>query len=737
MSKLHIVANRLPYSLVKEEKGYDLIESVGGLATGMKSVYTEYGGKWIGWSGVNSDDLSDEEANDIDNLLLEKRCVTVPLSESEILEYYEGFSNKTIWPLFHYFTQYVDYSPENWETYKRVNQRFADRVLEVAEDGDTVWVHDYQLLLVPEMIKSVKPNVTVGFFLHIPFPSYEVFRILPWRMELLKGMLGADLLGFHIYDYERHFLSSVRRLYGYEIAFNEIHAEDRIIKADSFPMGIDYDKFKNTSAAVMQKTIQERSDLHKELEKYFMTSPDRRLVLSIDRLDYTKGIPQRLKAFRKFMEKYPEFHGKVTLIMLAVPSRGQVEEYMMLKKEVDELVGNINGTYGSINYTPVWYFYRALPFENLVELYNLSDVALITPLRDGMNLVAKEYVASRGNQTGVIVLSEMAGVSQEMGEAITINPINEDEIADALERALTMPIEEQKERMRFLQERIQRYSVFKWAGEFVDGLEKVKRIQKEFLAKKISGIVFKDIKKHYSESKKRAIFLDYDGTLTAFHKNPQEATPNEELYTILNALIADKKNTVTIISGRDRYTLEKWFADVPINLICEHGVWLKKLGGEWQTLTNVNNDWMPMIRPVLERFVDRTPGSFIEEKNYSLVWHYRKAEPDQSLIRANELKDELVNLVGNLNLEIMEGSKVIEVKSGGINKGIAANQFINNEKYDYLMAMGDDWTDEYMFKELPNEAITVKVGIQRTSANYKLESVSAVRKFLKELGEIK
>jgi len=735
MSKLHIVANRLPYSLVKEEEGYSLIESVGGLATGMKSVYTEYGGKWIGWSGVNSDDLSDGEAKEIDTLLNDKRCVTVPLSETEILEYYEGFSNKTVWPLFHYFTQYVDYSPENWETYKRVNQRFADRVIEVAEDGDTVWVHDYQLLLVPEMIKSVKPNVTVGFFLHIPFPSYEVFRILPWRMELLKGMLGADLLGFHIYDYERHFLSSVRRLYGYEISFNEIHAENRIIKADSFPMGIDYDKFKQTSAAVMQKTIQERSDLHKELEKYFMTSPDRRLVLSIDRLDYTKGIPQRLKAFRKFMEKYPEFHGKVTLIMLAVPSRGHVEEYMMLKKEVDELVGNINGTYGNINYTPVWYFYRAMPFENLVELYNLSDVALITPLRDGMNLVAKEYVASRGNQTGVVVLSEMAGVAKEMGEAIIINPINEDEIAEALNAALTMPLVEQKDRMKYLQERIQRYSVFKWAGEFVDALENVKRIQKEFLVKKISSSVFDEINECYTSSKKRAIFLDYDGTLTSFHKNPQEATPNEELYQILNDLIADKNNTVTIISGRDRYTLEKWFADVPINLICEHGVWLRKYGGEWQTLTNVNNDWMPMIRPVLERFVDRTPGSFIEEKNYSLVWHYRKAEPEQSLIRANELKDELLELVGNLNLEIMEGSKVIEVKSGGINKGIAANQFIHNGHFDFLMAMGDDWTDEYMFKELPSDAITVKVGIQRTSAKFKLESVDAVRGFLKRLGK--
>ncbi len=735
MPKLHIVANRLPYSISKQDNEYQLIESVGGLATGMKSVYTEYGGKWIGWSGLNSDDLNPKEAAEIDALLEEKGCATVPLSENDILEYYEGFSNKTIWPLFHYFTQYVDYSPENWETYKRVNQRFADRVLDVCEEGDTVWVHDYQLLLVPEMIKSKKPGVTVGFFLHIPFPSYEVFRILPWRMELLSGMLGADLLGFHIYDYERHFISSVRRLHGYEINFNQIHAEERIIKVDAYPMGIDYDKFSKASTAVMQKTIHERSDLHKELEKYFMVSPDRRLILSIDRLDYSKGIPQRLKAFGKFLEKYPDFRGKVTMIMLAVPSRGHVEEYQLLKKEVDELVGKINGEFGSVNYAPVWYFYRALPFENLVELYNTCDVALITPLRDGMNLVAKEYVASRNTQTGVIVLSEMAGVSKEMGEAITINPINEDEIAEALNTALTMPVEEQKERMKYLQNRIQRYSIFKWAGDFVQDLDKVKLLQKEYLAKKITSSVYNEIEAKYKKAKNRAIFLDYDGTLTPFHKNPLEASPNEELFDILKKLIADEKNTVTIISGRDRYTLEKWFADVPINLICEHGVWLRKLGEDWQTLTSVNNDWMPMIRPILERFVDRTPGSFIEEKNYSLVWHYRKAEPDQSLIRANELKDELLGMVGNLNLEIMEGSKVIEVKNGGINKGIAALQFIKNKKYDFLTALGDDWTDEFMFKELPKEAISIKVGLKRTAAAYKLESVDAVRDFLKKLGD--
>ncbi|TAJ08108.1 bifunctional alpha,alpha-trehalose-phosphate synthase (UDP-forming)/trehalose-phosphatase [Marinilabiliaceae bacterium JC017] len=730
MSKIHIVSNRLPFSINRKEEDYSLKPSVGGLATGMKSIYKEYDGNWIGWPGLALDDLKADEVTKIEALLHKEKCVPVHLTNEEINLYYDGFSNNTIWPLFHYFTQYVDHSADYWEAYQLVNQKFADRAIEMAEDGDTIWVHDYQLLLVPEMIKSKRPGITVGFFLHIPFPSYEVFRVLPWRMELIKGMLGADLLGFHIYDYERHFFSCVRRLFGYEISFNQVHTEDRIVVADAFPMGIDYDKFHEASASIMQKPVQERSDLHRELEKYFLVSPERQLILSIDRLDYTKGIPHRLRAFRRFMQDYPEYRNKVTLIMLAVPSRGEVDQYQMLKKEVDELVGAINGEFGNINYTPVWYFYRSLPFENLVELYNSCDVALITPVRDGMNLVAKEYVASRTSHSGVIILSEMAGVAKEMGEAIIINPNNEEEIAESLKRALSMHICEQRERMIHLQDRIKRYNVFKWAREFVDALDRVKKVQSDLLAKKISDSIQQGMRKQYDKAKRRAIFLDYDGTLTHFHKNPQAAVPDQEVKDILKKLIADERNLVTIISGRDRATLEKWFDDMPINLICEHGVWLKKYDHDWEMLTAVKNDWMPFILPVLESFVDRTPGSFIERKNYSLVWHYRKAETELSEIRAKEIKEELTGLVGNLNLEIMEGSKVIEVKNGGINKGIAALQFIKNNGFDFIMAIGDDWTDEYMFRELPKSAVTIKVGIKNTSAEYNLESVNAVRRFL-------
>ncbi|MBI9057056.1 MAG: bifunctional alpha,alpha-trehalose-phosphate synthase (UDP-forming)/trehalose-phosphatase [Labilibaculum sp.] len=735
MNRIHIVSNRLPVSINVENDNIELTPSVGGLATGMRSVYKEYNGKWIGWPGLASDDLDEDLTNRIEDKLVEEDCVSVHLSKEEIDLYYDGFSNRAIWPLFHYFAQYIDYDPELWDAFVSVNQKFADKALETIEEGDTIWIHDYQLLLVPEMIKSKKPGVTVGFFLHIPFPSFEVFRILPWRKELIQGMLGADLIGFHTFDYQRHFFSSVRRLMGYEISFNQIHIEDRIIIVDSFPMGIDYNKFRDAATQTFQKPLQEKSKLHRELEKYFLVSPDRKLILSIDRLDYSKGIPNRLRAFSKFLEEYPEFIGKVTLIMLAVPSRGTVEHYINLKKEVDELVGNVNGKFGSINYTPVWYFYRSLPFENLIELYSSCDVALVTPVRDGMNLVAKEYVASRTNRTGVIILSEMAGVSKEMGEAIMINPNNIKEIADAINQALTMPLDEQRERMIYLQDRIKRYDVFKWSSEFVKSLAKVEKIQSSFYAKKINSKIMDKLNETYKSAEKRSIFLDYDGTLTGFKKNPNDAKPDEELHQILYKLEADPRNIVTIISGRDRESLETWFEGHKINLIVEHGVWIKKYQKEWKMLSNTTDAWKPSIRPTLETFVDRTPGSFIEEKNYSLVWHFRKSEPEQGELRANELKDELTTMIANHNLEILEGNKVIEVKSGGINKGVASMQFLQNQNFDFIIAIGDDWTDEYMFKELPESAHTIKVGLKHTAAKYKVESVKSVRKLLTELAE--
>ena len=736
MGKTIIISNRLPLQLQITEKGLSAQPSVGGLATGMKSVH--HGGEslWIGWSGLTKEDIPKSLESEIDYTLAKHGCSNVKLTQSEIDGFYFGFSNRTIWPLFHYFMEYAEFELDFWEIYKSVNQKFADAILEKTEDNDIIWVHDYQLMLVPQMVKEKRPKATIGFFLHIPFPSYEIFRTLPWREEVLKGLLGADLIGFHTYDYERHFLSSVQRLLGLDVSFNDIYLDNRVIKVDSFPMGIDYDKFHQAAVKSTALRGKERTDFQKKLDNHKESAPDTKLIVSIDRLDYSKGIAKRINAFEYFLNKYPKYKEKVRLIILAVPSRSNVPQYQLLKREIDELVGRINGELSTVNWTPIWYFYRSLPFENLIDLYTSSDIAWLTPLRDGMNLVAKEYIATRTDKTGVLILSEMAGSAYEMNEALLINPNNFEEQADTLKQAITMTKEEQISRNKFLQNRLKRYNVEVWANEFMKSLKAQKQGVGAFVSQKITSDIRQSITTKYKHAKKRLLFLDYDGTLAEFHKDPQKASPNHELYTILDALNQQKETTLFLISGRDKETFAKWFLDKKYNMIVEHGVWISRNGEDFKFLENVKGDWMKKVLPVLESFVDRTPGSFIEEKNYSLAWHYRNTDPDFGTKRATELNTVLTSLIGNDDISVLNGNKVMEVKSSNVNKGRASVRILGEDDYDFIFAIGDDWTDEFMFQELPKAAVTVKVGLKKTQARYHIEGVTKVREFLKEFTEI-
>jgi len=731
MKRLIIVSNRLPVDVKLSDEGIAVSPSVGGLATGMKSVYKNYQSTWIGWPGFAQEDVSEQQIKTVESLLKKEKCKPVYLQSEEIQQYYHGFTNETVWPLFHYFTQYTHHDGEQWEWFVKVNRKFADKVIEDLQPGDTIWIHDYHLMLLPEMIREEFADVTIGFFLHIPFPSYEVFRILPWREKILNGMLGADLIGFHTYDYERHFLSCVRRLLGHDVDFNKITLENRIAKVDAFPMGIDYDRFNTCAVNLQSKLTKDRSKLQQEIDRYFLKQSERKLILSIDRLDYTKGIPNRIKAYERFLEKYPEYIEKVSLIMLTVPSRTTVDQYKQLKSEVDELVGRVNGRFGAINWTPIWYFYRSMPFENLVELYSSSEIALLTPLRDGMNLVAKEYIASKTNQKGVLILSEMAGASKEMGEAIIINPENIEETADAIKNAYELPESQQKESNRILQARLKRYNVQKWAQDFIQSLSKVELLNETTVAQRLSLKLQETIASQYEEAGKRFIFLDYDGTLVGFKKNPKDASPDNALFDLLDNLSSKKETELVLISGRDKETFEEWFGDKNYVLIAEHGLWLKIPGENWELRTNADAAWKEDIRPILDFYVDRTPGTFIEEKNFSLVWHYRKSDPELGAMRARELKDELTSFIANHNLEILEGNKVIEVKVSGINKGVAAEDRLLNKTHDFILAIGDDWTDEYMFEYLPEQCLTIKVGnASNTKAKYTLKNHMEVRSFL-------
>jgi trehalose 6-phosphate synthase/phosphatase len=722
MQRLLIVSNRLPLT-IQEKKGDLHIEpSVGGLATGLRSWYKSSPSIWIGWAGIGRKKIRKEK--DIMEKLLAENCHPVPLSQPDVEAYYQGICNKTIWPLFHYFPLYTEYSEDFWQAYERVNTAFANVVSGIARPNDIIWVHDYHLMLLPKLLRERLPNATVGFFLHIPFPSFEIFRLLPWRQQILEGLLGADLVGFHTYDYTGHFLDSVHRLLGYEVAMGQITAANRVVRADAFPMGINYEQF--SSVAQDSQAQAERKRFRKKLG-------DCQVILSVDRLDYTKGIPQRLEAFSLFLDRNPKFKRKVILVLLVVPSRTRVEQYIQLKKQLDGLVGEINGKYGTIGWMPVWYLYRSLPFHPLAALYSLADVALVTPLRDGMNLVAKEYTATKTDGKGVLILSETAGAAQELGEAIIINPNNQEEIAQALVKALEMPEQEQIERNRIMQKRLRRYNVVQWANEFMDKLLSTKKLQREMEEKALTAEMQRKLASDFEDSDRALLLLDYDGTLVPFSPKPMEAMPGAKLLRLLEKLTKNHRNEVVLISGRDKDTLEGWFGGLNVGLVAEHGVWIKEKGGEWETIETLTSEWKEEVHPILESWVDRTPGSFIEEKEFSLVWHYRKANPRLGELRARELMNNLSNTIASLNLQVLEGSKVVEVKNTDINKGRTASRWISREKWDFILALGDDWTDEDTFKALPSTAWSIKVGFGNSAARFSLSSPSKATSLLRKM----
>ena len=725
--RLIIIANRLPVTINKKEGKITYHPSAGGLATGLGSFYREKKGVWLGWPGLASEKIRGLEES-ISSYLKELDCSPVFLTQRQVENFYLGFSNKTLWPLFHYFVQYTTFENRLWEAYKRVNRHYCEVALEVANEDDIIWVHDYQLLLLPGMLREKLPKATIGFFLHIPFPSFEIFRLLPWRREILEGLLGADLVGFHTYDYVRHFLSSVRRILGYDHSLGLITTRNRLVKVDTFPIGIDFLRFARAA---------ELPEVKAEIQRLKRRIGNRKVILSVDRLDYTKGVPERLEAFDLFLEKNPQYREKVVLVMVAVPSRTKVDHYIQLKREVDEHIGRINGRYGTLGWSPILYLYRSVPFPTLAALYNMADVALVTPLRDGMNLVAKEYIASKRDNLGVLVLSEMAGAAREMGEALLVNPFNVGEVAQALKTALEMEEEEQRERNIRLKERLQRYNVRRWAEEFIEKVEYTRGLQEEMEEKCLRGILLRRFLEEYSQAKRVLILLDYDGTLTSFTDRPEKARPDNEVKEVLKSLASIPTNRVVLISGRKKENLEQWFGNLGIDLVAEHGVWLKENQDPWELIEPLKQDWKEAIRPIMEVYVDRTPGAFIEEKEFSLVWHYRKSDPEMGNIRARELKDALLNITENFNLTILEGSKVIEVKPANINKGMAAMRWVSQGPWDFVVAIGDDWTDEDLFEALPQEAYSIKVGFGLSKAKFNMDSPQRVRGLLKEMIKIK
>ena len=728
MNKIVIISNRLPLTVRKNNKKLEYQESIGGLVTGLKKYHEKADSIWAGWAGIESEKLCDEDKEAVHKELRDKyQYLPVFLTNEEINLYYNGFCNETIWPLFHYFPCKTQYRAETWEAYRKVNIKFFEAAKPVIEDGDIVWIHDYQLMLLPQMIKESFPNCQVGFFLHIPFPSFEIFRLLIWREKILRGLLGADLIGLHTYDYVRHFLSSVRRLLGLEISMNRISCEDRYIQVDAFPMGISFDFF--------SRECREDS-LPNGVREIIAQSSDIRMLLSIDRLDYTKGIPERLKAFERFLTRYPEYREKVRFHLIVAPSRVDVYYYDDLLKEIRESVSRVNGKFSTFTWMPVWFFFRSFSQENLIALYRHSDVLLVTALRDGMNLVCKEYIASRTDHEGMVVISETIGAASELGEAVVVNANDYDAIADGIKTALDMPRDEKIARNQAMRRRIQRYDIDFWAGEFLNSLRNTVMYYDQRITERNIERDSSLIEKAYRNAKKRVLFLDYDGTLVGFQPKPSLAKPDEELKQLLLKLVGDSRNTVVLISGRDRDTLGEWFGDLDMHIFASHGLWIRHPGQDWIMTAVLDNGWKESVRHILELYTDRTPGSFIEEKDYSLAWHYRLCVPDIVDVKLIEVKETLLSLTHYETLGLLEGNKVLEIKDNRVNKGFAASNFICNQEFDFIFAAGDDHTDEDLFASLPQDAITVKIGLGSTGARYFLKSWQSMRAILEKFTDI-
>lgn len=734
-NRIIIVSNRLPIHVSEKNGKYIVTQSSGGLVSSMASYLQRNDPKkgtrvgkltqWVGCADISKskfEELLHEKK--LRNSNFELNPVYIPDKTKD--KYYNGFCNNTIWPLFHYFPSYVKYDTESYRHYCLANELFYKKIMDIYQPGDLIWIHDYHLMPLAGLLRKSLPDAAIGFFLHIPFPSFELFRVLPedWRVDILNGLLGADLIGFHTNDYMQHFLKSVQNLLGYENVLGKLIVGHRSVMVDTFPISIDFNKF--NLASNKAEVFDEANAIKKRLQ-------GQQIIISVDRLDYTKAITNRLESFELFLEKYPAYREKVSYILVVVPSRDLILKYKENKKEIEHMVSGINGKYGSVAWTPVIYQYKSLDFTKLTGLYFAADLALITPLRDGMNLVCKEFVSTRLEKRGVLILSETAGASSELTEAIIVNPADRNQIANAILNALSMPYDEQISRNESMQSRIKTYDVVKWVEDFITQLMLQKTVQEKLKVKEITQKVTEKVLMQYNKAVKRLILLDYDGTLTPIVKHPNLAAPSKDILQLIGDLANDKNNEVVLISGRSKEVLDKWFPEANFAKVAEHGGFYKAKGEGWINEAKESINWKAPVFKIMDYYLTRSPGAFIEEKELSVAWHYRNVKKELGFIRAQELYNELKNLSMHMKFNVLEGTMVIEARVRGVNKGIITKTLLQKDDYDFILAIGDDKTDEEMFEVIPSLGISIRVGLTQSLAKYNFSLQSDVPIFLKKL----
>ncbi|UCG87122.1 MAG: bifunctional alpha,alpha-trehalose-phosphate synthase (UDP-forming)/trehalose-phosphatase [Gemmatimonadota bacterium] len=705
-SKLIVVSVRLPVRLERTGEAWQASPSPGGLATALRSVARKRPFTWVGWPGVSVPvHLQDSAAAALTDF-----GRPVFLVQKEFQGFYEQFSNRLIWPLFHNISGRLKFDRSAWYRYRVVNERFADAVLEVAEPGDTVWVHDYQLALVPRLLRKSGLECAIGFFLHIPFPSHEIYRTLPAREEFLLGMLGADLIGFHTYEFAQHFRNACLRVLGIESEREVIALPDHLAHLGVHPIGVDPQEIH----AFAQ--LPEVKDEFESLRARFRT---KKVILGVDRLDYTKGIPEKLLAFEEFLRRNPHWQTKVVLIQIAAPSRTGVQEYRDLKREVDELVGRINGRYGTFNHTPIVYINQTIPRTRLSALYRLADVAFLTPLRDGMNLVAMEYVAARTDNPGTLILSEFAGAASCLAGARLVNPHNIGLMADVLADALhnSSAVESEFQGMRDF---VHANTSEAWAQRFLKRLDEF-HDNRRAGAKRLDAVCINVV-----EPQRRLFILDYGGTLQPHVPQVSEAVPDRRVRSVLHELAS--LASVYVISRRSAAVLDRWLGDLPIGLVCEDGVAIKHAGGDWPAMPEIDPTVLDtMVKPVLEDFAEHTPGSKLVRGRVALGWHYRTVDPKLGALRAKGLYAQLEDTLKGLPYAVLRSNRAIEVRPARLTKHSVAERLLESHAdAELVFCAGNDRVDEGMFevalRSERDNVITCFVGDKDTIGQYFVES---------------
>ncbi|XP_031287450.1 alpha,alpha-trehalose-phosphate synthase [UDP-forming] 1-like isoform X2 [Pistacia vera] len=724
--RLLVVANRLPVSAIRRgDDSWQLEMSVGGLVSALLGV-KEFEARWIGWAGVNVPDDIGQKA--LTTALAEKRCIPVFLDEEIVHQYYNGYCNNILWPLFHYLglpqedrLATTRSFQSQFDAYKKANQLFADVVNNIYEEGDVVWCHDYHLMFLPKCLKDYNSNIKVGWFLHTPFPSSEIHRMLPSRSELLRSVLAADLVGFHTYDYARHFVSACTRILGLEGTPEGVEDQGRLTHVAAFPIGIDSDRF------IRALELPQVKDHIKELQDRFA---GRKVMLGVDRLDMIKGIPQKILAFEKYLEENPNWRDKVVLIQIAVPTRTDVPDYQRLTSQVHEIVGRINGRFGSLTTVPIHHLDRSLEFHALCALYAVTDVALVTSLRDGMNLVSYEFVACQDSKKGVLILSEFAGAAQSLGAgAVLVNPWNITEVAASIGYALNMPADEREKRHHHNFMHVTTHTSQEWAATFVSELNDT-TVEAQLRTRQVPPLLpIKAAVDSFLQSKNRLLILGFNATLTApmdslgrrgGHIREMELKLHPDLEGPLKKLCDDPMTTVVVLSGSDRSVLDENFGEYKMWLAAENGMFLRLTAGEWMTTMpeNLNMDWVDSVKHVFEYFTERTPRSHFEVRETSIVWNYKYADLEFGRLQARDMLQHLWSgPISNASVDVVQGGRSVEVRAVGVTKGAAIDRILGEIVHntgmkapiDYVLCIGhflqkDEDVYTFFEPELPFES---------------------------------